>query len=81
MSSKKTKWTPKRSESHYEGFKVLNRLNTDGKEVEKRVCKYCAYSIKKTLEKELINSEIILNDANEKAQVMFNLRPDHGEED
>jgi hypothetical protein len=45
MSSKKTKWTPKQWESHYEDFKVSKRLNTDGKEVEKMVCKYCAYSI------------------------------------
>ncbi len=35
MSNKKTKWTPKQSESHYENFKVSKRLNTDGKQVEK----------------------------------------------
>ena len=45
MSSKKTKWTPKQWESHYEDFKVSKLLNADGKKVEKMVCRYCAYSI------------------------------------
>ncbi len=40
-----TKWTLKQWESHYEDFKVSKRLNTDVKEVENMVCKYCAYSI------------------------------------
>jgi hypothetical protein len=35
----------------------------------------------KSLLKELISSEIILNYANNKAQVMFNLRPGHVEDD
>ncbi len=35
----------------------------------------------KALEKELINSEVILNYANNKPQMIFNLRPGHVEED
>jgi hypothetical protein len=35
MSSKKTKWTSKQWESHYEDFIVSKRLNTDEKKLKR----------------------------------------------
>jgi hypothetical protein len=45
MSTKRLNGHQNNGKSHYEDFKVSKRLNTDGKQVEDMVCKYCAYSI------------------------------------